>query len=162
MRLVALLGIASAFSPRPLPMLRARPLSVASARVPEGALRPRPRVRSLARRGVPSAPGVHVVAFDAPRLARGEYAALEYPEFERLPPTCRAVEAAVLADRNATAEENARLHAELPHSLLGVFFTEPSTEGGARMTRNLFLRKYKEVKDFPLLRLTAEGFEEVT
>ena len=55
-----------------------------------------------------------------------------------------------------------RLHAELPHSLLGVFFTDPSTEGGARMTRNLFLRKYKEVKDFPLLRLTAKGFQDVT
>ena len=41
-----------------------------------------------------------------------------------------------------------RLHAELPHSLLGVFFTDPSTEGGARI---VLLRKYKEVKDFPLL-----------
>ena len=30
------------------------------------------------------------------------------------------------------------------------------------MTRNLFLRKYKEVKDFPVLRLTAKGFQDVT
>ena len=32
----------------------------------------------------------------------------------------------------------------------------------ARWTRDVFLQTYKEVKDFPLLRLTAEGFEEVT
>ena len=55
-----------------------------------------------------------------------------------------------------------RLHAKLPHSLLAVFFTNPSTEGAARWTRDVFLQTYKEVKDFPLLRLTAEGFEEVT
>ena len=55
-----------------------------------------------------------------------------------------------------------RLHAKLPHSLLGVFFTNPSTEGAARWKRDVFLQTYKEVKDFPLLRLTAEGFEEVT
>ena len=47
--------------------------------------------------------------------------------------------------------------------LLAVFFTNPSTEGAARWTRDVFLQTYKEVKDFPLLRLTAEGFvEEVT
>ena len=55
-----------------------------------------------------------------------------------------------------------RLHAKLPHSLLAVFFTNPSTEGAARWTRDVFLQTYKEVKDFPLLRLTTEGFEEVT
>ena len=34
--------------------------------------------------------------------------------------------------------------------------------GAAGKLRDVFLQTYKEVKDFPLLRLTAEGFEEVT
>ena len=74
--------------------------------------------------------------------------------------TCLRVQAPT--KYNEIVVDAERLHAKLPHSLLAVFFTNPSTEGAARWTRDVFLQTYKEVKDFPLLRLTTEGFEEVT